>query len=113
MKSTLLFTQLINTNGVADETEKISITTQAFTKPTNILVQALLSSSFFNRQDKSFWKVELTIDSYETVENKKKVLHTVPVSSLLNAFEISNCNWVKVRLTARNGGGSGIVNIYG
>jgi hypothetical protein len=41
------------------------------------------------------------------------VVHTIPAFSIGNPQQIKKCNWVKVRLTAVNGGASGVMNIYG
>jgi hypothetical protein len=110
--SNLIISKPISTSGVADDTEKVSFVEHRFTTPTNIMVQAVMASCTFNRQQNSFWKVALTVDSWEAKEGNVNVVHTVPPFSLFNALEIKKCNWVKVRLTAVNGGGSGIMNIY-
>jgi hypothetical protein len=108
----LIASKQVTTSGVADDTAKTSFVEHRFTTPTNILVQALLTASTFNRQQTSFWKVELTVDSWESRETGVNVVHTIPPFSIANPIEIKKCNWVKVRLTAVNGSGSGIMNIY-
>jgi hypothetical protein len=108
----LIITKQIATTGVANDTPKISFVEHHFTTPTNIMVQAVITSCVFNRQQTGFWQVELTVDSWEAKEGNRNVIHTVPSASVFNAMEIKKCNWIKVRLTAVNGGGSGIMNIY-
>jgi hypothetical protein len=109
----LLISKMINTSGVADNTPKVSFVEHHFKTPTNIMVQAVQASCFFNPQQNNFWKVELTIDSWEHKVGTQKIVETIPNATIANALEIQKCTWVKVRLTAVNGGGSGIMNIYG
>lgn len=108
----LIIVQSISTPGVADDTAIVSLAEHRFAAPKNTMVQVILTSVFFNRQTTSFWKVELTIDSWESMQTGVKVVHTVPPFTILNTVEIKKCNWVKVRLTSINGGGAGIMNIY-
>ncbi len=108
----LIITKTIITEGVADSNPKVSFVEHKFTKPTDMLVQVVQTSCFFNPQQNNFWKVELTIDSWEHKVGTKKVLETIPAFSISNTLEIKKCTWVKVRLTAVNGGGAGIMNIY-
>ncbi len=109
----LLITKTIGTNGSADSTPLVSIVEHQFAKPTNVMVQAFLVSVSFNPQTNNFWKTQLTIHSWETEETGVKVVHTVPEFTIANPQTIKKCNWVKVRLTAVNGSGFGIINIYG
>jgi hypothetical protein len=95
-----------------DRNPKNSFVDYKFTKPTDMLVQVVQTSCFFNPQQNNFWKVELTIDSWERKVGTKKIIETIPAFSISNTQEIKKCTWVKVRLTAVNGGGTGIFNIY-
>jgi hypothetical protein len=101
----LTITKTIITEGVADSNPKVSFVEHKFTKPIDILVQVVQTSCFFNPQLNNFWKVELSIDSWEHKAGIKKVLETIPAFSISNTLEIKKCTWV-------NGGGAGIMNIY-
>jgi hypothetical protein len=76
-------------------------------------VQVVQTSCFFNPQQNNFWKVAFTIDSWKHKVVTNKIIETVPAFSISNTLEIKKCTWVKVRLTAVNGGGAGIMKIYG
>jgi hypothetical protein len=112
MKSLIIFKTII-TEGAADSNAKVSFVEHKFTKPMDVLVQVVQTSCFFSPQQNNFWKAELTIDSWEHKVGIKKVIKTIPAFSIANTVEIKKCTWVKVRLTAVNGGGAGIMNIYG
>jgi hypothetical protein len=109
---TLTISKTILTEGAADNNPNVSFVEHRFAKPTDVLVQVVQTSCFFNPQQNNFWKAELTIDSWEHKVGTNKIIETIPAFSISNTLEIKKCTWVKVRLTAVNGGGAGIMNIY-
>lgn len=109
---TLFQTKSIDAVGTAESQMKTVYEQINFASPTDILVQLHLSNLFLNRQSDSFWNIGLTIDSYELVENGVKTVKTVGANSSWKNMEIAKCTWVKVRLEYKNGGGSGIINIF-
>ena len=109
---TLFQTKAINADGTAESEIKFVYEQINFVEPTDILIQLHISSMFINRQEDSYWHLGLTVDSYEFEENGTQKTITVPPFSAWNNMEIHKCSWIKVRLEYKNGGCSGIINIF-